>query len=122
MRNTDPTAGGAPRRRNRSAEDRNAENRATLAVVWSTNVWSTTKPRRATSVAPRSAVRRLIDPHWSSAVCHVAGVPGTPTDRPEVTASANGIGTPFSTKESLRIARGAVSRPSMVCTVPDAAS
>ena len=59
LRKTDPTAGGAPRRRNRSDEDRKAANRATFAVVWSTNVWSTTNPRRATSVAPRSAVPQV---------------------------------------------------------------
>ena len=46
----------------------------------------------------------------------MAGVPGTPTESPLVTASSNGIGCPFSTKESSRIRSGAVSRPSMVCT------
>ena len=76
LRKTDPTAGGAPRRRNRSAEDRKAENRAAFAAVWSTNVWSTTNPRRATSVAPRSAVRRSMEPHWSRAVAHVRGRAG----------------------------------------------
>ncbi len=61
-------------------------------------------------------------PHCSSATSQVAGVPGTPTERPEETASPNGTGAPSSRKESACIACGAVSRPSMVCTSPVAAS
>jgi hypothetical protein len=48
----------------------------------------------------------------------VASVPGTPTPRPLVTRSANGIGWPVagSMKLSSAKAAGAVSRPSTVTT------
>src|SRR5204862_6946492 len=47
-----------------------------------------------------------------------AGVPGTPTEKPLLTASAKGNGCPVagSTKAVGRIAAGAVSRPSRVTT------
>lgn len=63
-------------------------------------------------------------PNRRSAVSHWARVPGTPTPSPLVTASSNGIALPVagSTKESSRIARGAVSRPSTVYTLRRRAS
>ncbi len=101
-----------------------SSNRVWLLSVWSWKVWSTTKPRVATRVAGFSASLRLMVPHCSRATCQVIGVPGTPADSPLLTASAKGIGAPVpsSTKESVFISAGAVSRPSMVWTSPVAAS
>jgi hypothetical protein len=45
-------------------------------------------------------------------------VPGTPADSPLQRASANASGAPFSKNESGRIADPAVSRPSIVVTLP----
>lgn len=56
-------------------------------------------------------------PQASSAASQVAGVPGVPTPRPLVTAASKAIGAPFSRKSEESALRGAVSRPSIVCTV-----
>ncbi len=69
-----------------------------------------------------SRVPSRLLPHWSSAFCQVAGVPGVPTLRPLLTASAKASGLPFSVNRSASALSGAVSRPSMVCTVRDLAS
>ena len=47
-------------------------------------------------------------------------MPGTPTDMPLNLASLNGNGVPFSQNEVGVIAAGAVSRPSIVVTLPSA--
>ena len=65
-------------------------NRAALSAVWSWKVWSTTKPRRATAAAGASELASERVPQRRSAVSQVAGVPGTPTDRPLVTALVEG--------------------------------
>src|SRR3954464_5554906 len=95
-----------------------SSNHGTAACVWSKNVWSTTKPFVATRMPGSSTCARLIVPYLSSASSHVAGVPGTPTERPLQRASLNGSGAPFSQKDVGVIASGAVSRPSSVVTLP----
>lgn len=77
-----------------------------------------TKPRSASWAAGSSTEARLMVPQLRSARSHSAGVPGTPTDSPELTTSSNPSALPVagSVNESGRIAAGAVSRPSMVCT------
>lgn len=97
-------------------------NRSWLDSVWERKVSSTVKPSFANRSAGLSSCFRDRLPHASSAVSQVAGVPGVPTLRPLVTASANGIGLPFSRKSELSADLGAVSRPSTVCTVRDLAS
>ncbi len=93
-------------------------NRAWLSAVWSWKVWSTVKPRSAIRRAGSSASAKLRRPQRPTAVSQVAGEPGTPTDRPLVTASAKGRGLPSSRNSELSAVREAVSRPSMVCTRP----
>src|SRR5262245_11784344 len=61
-----------------------------------------------------------IVPYSSSALAHVATVPGTPTDMPLNRASLNGSGTPFSQNDVGVIAADARSRPSIVTTRPSA--
>ncbi len=122
LRSTLPTSGGLPPGRNSSRVAGNALNRCWFCAVWSWKVRSTTKPCRASRSAGRSTSPRFLFPHLSSAACQVIGVPGTPTDRPLVTASSNGIGLPFSTNRSSRAEFGAVSRPSIVSTLPVRAS
>src|SRR3954453_23726520 len=95
-----------------------SSNHGTACCVWSKNVWSMTKPFFATPMPGCSTCPRLIVPYFSSASSHVAGVPGTPTDRPLQRASLNGSGVPFSQKDVGVIASGAVSRPSIVVTLP----
>ena len=118
MRSTDPTAGGAPPGRNSAAVAGKAAKRAALLAVWSWKVWSTTKPRSATRMAGSSSLPSGRVPWSRSARCQVARVPGTPTPRPLVIRSADGIGAPVagSMKLSSPKAAGAVSRPSMVTT------
>ncbi|CAM5568759.1 hypothetical protein SFUMM280S_04570 [Streptomyces fumanus] len=74
--------------------------------------------RAARSTSPT----RWWQSHRSRAFSQVAGVPGVPTARPLLTASANGIGLPSSRNSPASAVRGAVSRPSMVRTVRDLAS
>src|SRR3954454_1695094 len=95
-----------------------SSNHGTAACVWSKNVWSMTKPVFATRMPGCSTWARLIVPYLSSASSQVAGVPGTPTDRPLQRASLNGSGAPFSQNDVGVIASGAVSRPSSVVTLP----
>ncbi len=120
--NVEPTAGSSPPGRNSSAVSGKKRNRCSLEAVWERKVSSTVKPSRAS----RSAGFRTEDsvrlPHRSRAVCQVAGVPGVPTARPLVTASAKASGSPFSVKRFSSAVSGAVSRPSMVRTVRDLAS
>ena len=100
-------------------------NRSRFCSVCSRNVASTTKPRRAIFDAGFSALRRLSVPQRSRACSQVAGVPGTPTLAPLVTRSGvNGYGSPVagSMNTSRGIDRGAVSRPSIVDTLPVLAS
>src|SRR3954466_5284025 len=97
-----------------------SSNHGTAACVWSKNVWSTTKPFVATRIPGCSARASEIVPYFSSASAQVAGVPGTPTDIPLQRASLNGSGAPFSQNDVGVIASGAVSRPSIVVTFPDA--
>ena len=59
-------------------------------------------------------------PYFFSARAHVGGVPGTPAESPLKRAGSNGSGLPFSQNESGFIDRGAVSRPSIVVTLPSA--
>jgi hypothetical protein len=119
LRKVEPTAGGAPSGRYSALVELNWENAARLSLIWLANVWSTTKPRSAISMAGRSASRREIVPHFCSAVCQVCGVPGTPTEMPLMRASWNCNGSPVagSTNASTFMLAGAASRPSMVCTV-----
>src|SRR2546421_682525 len=97
MRKTVPGTGGAPSGRYSDRVDGNAANRAALFATCVWNVWSTTNPVRASSSAGfrDSASDRV--PHLRRASDHVAGVPGTPTLSPLVTASANGSGLTFPT-------------------------
>ncbi|CAM5737584.1 hypothetical protein STENM223S_07463 [Streptomyces tendae] len=97
-------------------------NRCSLEAVWERKVSSTVKPCRASRSAGSSTVASFRVPHRSSAACQVAGVPGVPTDRPLVTASAKGSGLPSSVNSFSSAVSGAVSRPSMVRTVRDPAS
>jgi hypothetical protein len=60
-------------------------------------------------------------PHLSRARSQVAGVPGVPTETPLVTSSGvkfHGFPVAGSMKASVGIVAGAVSRPSMVRTLP----
>ncbi|CAO0834543.1 hypothetical protein SMICM17S_10350 [Streptomyces microflavus] len=115
--NTEPTTGSSPPGRNSFAEAGKSANRAWLEAVWERKVPSTTKPSRARRSAGFNSVRRDLEPQVSSARSQVAGVPGVPTPRPLVTPSSNGMGLPFSRKRAASALRGAVSRPSIVCTV-----
>ena len=101
-----------------------SRNRFSFIAVCARNASLTTNPFSAIRMAGRSASASEIVPQRRSALAQVAGVPGTPTDSPELTASANGSGLPVagSTNESARMAAGAVSRPSMVCTRCERAS
>ncbi len=83
---------------------------------------STTNPSRASRSAGSSSRPSGLLPHASSAFSQVAGVPGVPTPSPLVTASLKGIGFPSSRKSEGSALRGAVSRPSMVPTLPVLAS
>ncbi len=65
----------------------NASKRTLLSSVCWRNVSSTRKPLRATFVAGAIASARSRLPHLRSALSHVAGVPGTPTETPLVTSS-----------------------------------
>ena len=127
----EPTCGASPFGRNSSAVSGNAAKRAWLASVWSRKVWSTVNPFVARRMAGCNVSRRDSVPKRSSAASQVASVPGTPTERPDDTASANGYPTPNGvvgdtlpgiTKASLGMSAGAVSRPSIVVTSPVAAS
>lgn len=93
-----------------------AKRSALSAVAWA-NASSTTKPRSAIRCAGARSWLKLRLPQRSRAACQVAGVPGTPTDRPELTAFQNSIGLPSGSmnERSCRPA-GAVSRPSRVVT------
>ncbi len=95
---------------------KSAKRAALLATCW-LNVASTVNPSRAIRSAGPSASRRERVPQRRRASCHVFGVPGTPTDRPLVTAWSNGIGVPFSTNRFAVAEAGAVSRPSTVDTL-----
>src|SRR6478735_8037988 len=103
--NVEPTAGGCPPGRNTRAVAGNLEKRSAFWAVWSWKVWSTTKPLAARRSAGLSA--------WLN-----DGVPGTPTDRPELTAVAKGYGWPVAGSMNALSVKdiGAVSRPSMVLT------
>ncbi len=93
-------------------------NQSSAPLVWSKNVWSTTNPFLATPIAGCNTCASFIVPYFLSALAHVAGVPGTPTDMPLQRASLNGSGTPFSQNDVGVIASDAVSRPSIVVTLP----
>src|SRR6476661_7619185 len=122
LRNTEPTAGALPPGRNTRAVAGNIENRWALAAVWSWKVLSTTNPRLAMSWAGASRLRRDIVPNLEAARSHVAGDPGTPTDRPELTALVKLIGEPSGSRKAFSVnVAGAVSRPSIVWTLPVAA-
>ena len=82
------------------------------------NVSSTTKPSSATSIPGSSSSRNGIVPNSSSADCHARTVPGTPTLMP-LTRWASKVVRPV--KLVGVIAAGAVSRESIVCTVPSRA-
>jgi len=87
------------------------------------NVASTTKPRRATSSAGFSKAESFCVPQRLVASSQSAGVPGTPTDRPELTTVAKSSGLPSGPMNVVGVnVAGADSRPSMVCTSPDLAS
>ena len=124
FRKTEPTAGASPPGRKTRAVSGNSAKRAALESVWSRKVWSTTKPLRAIRSAGLRSVPRRSLPQRSAARAHVAGVPGTPTERPEVMTVANGHGCPVagSMKDVSVYVAGAVSRPSIVSTSPLAAS
>ena len=113
-----PTTGGRPCGRYNAAVELKWPKRAALSWVCLAKVSSTTKPWSATRIAGCSTCAKLRVPQRSSACAQVAGVPGTPTDKPLVTASAKGNGCPVagSMKAVGRIAAGAVSRPSRVTT------
>ena len=64
--------------------------RVSLAAVCARKVSSTVKPSRASRSAGFRTAPRPRLPQVSSARCQVAGVPGVPTPRPLLTASANG--------------------------------
>ncbi len=118
----EPTTGRAPPGRKSFLVSGKSLKRSWLASVWARKVASTVNPSRASFSAGlrRWPSERL--PQASRAFFQVAGVPGTPTERPLVWPSANGMGAPFSWKSSAVAVLGAVSRPSMVCTRRDAAS
>jgi hypothetical protein len=125
LRKTEPTAGAAPSRRKTRGVSGNIEKRAAFAWVWSWKVWSTTKPRRAISSAGFIRSPNLIVPKELTALAQVAGLPGTPTLRPELTALLNTMGVPsasWKTCSSNVGSDGAASRPSMVFTSPEPAS
>jgi hypothetical protein len=69
-------------------------------------------------MAGRSSCATGLEPKRFATACQVAGVPGTPTESPLVTAVAKAYGWPVdgSTKMSGRNAAGPVSRPSIVET------
>lgn len=118
----DPTTGSEPPGRNSFAVSGKFLKRAWLDSVCERKVASTVNPSRAIrSAGFRTLPSRLL-PQLSSAVCQVAGVPGVPTLSPLVTASAKASGRPFSRKSPESADSGAVSRPSIVCTVRDLAS
>ena len=114
-----PTAGASPSRRNSSAVSGNLPKRSAFWAVCSWKFSSTTKPRAAIRSAGRSNRCRSIVPNSSAAVSHVARVPGTPTDFPELTTVAKSRGSPPSSRNSSSVnVAGAVSRPSIVRTSP----
>ncbi len=117
LRNTEPTAGTAPPGRKTLAVAGNFANRSAFEAVWSWNVWSTTKPRRAMFSAGASRSPRGRVPKDRAARSQVAGEPGTPTDSPELTALENAMGVPSGSRKVVGVkVLGAVSRPSMVFT------
>jgi hypothetical protein len=122
LRNTEPTAGGLPPGRNSLRVVQNSAKRSALSAVCSLNVSSTTKPRRARRSAGASASASERVPQVLRARAQVFGVPGTPTDRPLLTASSNGIASPFSVNELRLMSSGAVSRPSIVRMRPSSGS
>lgn len=122
FRKTVPGSGGAPSGRYSERVDGNAANLAALFAICVWNVGSTTNPLRARFSAGFRVFASDRVPHLRSASDHVAGVPGTPTLSPLVTASLNGSGWPFSTKRFASADFGAVSRPSKVWTRPVLAS
>src|SRR5919197_6752480 len=65
-----------------------------------------------------SACLSVVVPYLRSALDHVAGVPGTPAERPLKRASLKLSGLAFSKNESGRIVAGDFSRPSIVVTLP----
>jgi hypothetical protein len=98
-------------------------NRAWFEAVCDRNVSSTVKPSFARCSAGWSTCPSDRLPQARSAPSQVAAVPGAPTLRPLVTASSNGSGFPFSSRNRPGPAdAGAVSRPSIVWTVRDFAS
>lgn len=117
LRSVDPTAGGSPPGRNTRAVSGNRRNRSAFAAVCAWYAASTTNPRRARCSAGASSAPRLRLPKRRAASSQTAGVPGTPTDRPDDTTSANGSGVPsgFVNTVGVNVA-GAVSRPSIVLT------
>lgn len=114
---TEPTTGSCPPGRKSFAVSGKSANLAWFPSVCERNVESTTKPSRARRSAGFSSLPSDLLPQASRAVSQVAGVPGVPTPRPLVTASAKASGFPFSRKSEESALRGAVSRPSMVSTV-----
>ena len=123
LRKTLPTSGTCPPGRNTRAVAGNCRNRASLSRVCWAKVSSTTKPSRASSSAGSSSSASGRVPSWRAARAHRAGVPGTPTERPELTTVAKSSGAPdASVKTSSSKLAGAASRPSSVVTSPVRAS
>lgn len=95
-----------------------ARNRCWFIAVSARNWSSTTKLSSASRMAGSNAVASVMVPQPRSACSQVAAVPGTPTDKPELTTWSNGSLPPVagSRNASGFIAAGAVSRPSKECT------
>ena len=87
------------------------------SVCWK-KVGSTVKPWRAAAMPGCSALRSGHVPNSSSAFCHARTVPGTPTLVP-LTRWDSKVLSP--TNASSFIAAGAVSRESIVWTLPSRA-
>ncbi len=96
LRKVSPISGALPPGRNNAAVAGNLAKRWALVAVWEWNVSSTTKPCSASFWAGASSSFRLRLPSLPAALCHSAGVPGTPTDRPELTTVAKSSGVPSS--------------------------